>query len=66
MDEILSPCGSRIAIKVDVEGHENRVLKWKERYLQVNECVLLIEATFATVPWNVARQSGISAGPQAQ
>ncbi|MEQ1831173.1 MAG: FkbM family methyltransferase [Pirellula sp.] len=49
-DELIPIRGERIAIKVDVEGHENCVLRGMEGCLRANECVLLIEATFDPYP----------------
>ena len=44
-DDLLSFQGERIAIKIDVEGHENSVLRGMEACLRANYCLLLVEAT---------------------
>ncbi|GIV55126.1 MAG: hypothetical protein KatS3mg039_1644 [Candidatus Kapaibacterium sp.] len=43
-DDILSFRGERLAIKIDVEGHEQQVIKGMSRLLTENQCILLIES----------------------
>ncbi|MGQ0676186.1 MAG: FkbM family methyltransferase [Rhodospirillales bacterium] len=44
LDDLLNPRGARVAVKIDVEGHERRVLAGMRRLLALNRCVLQIES----------------------
>lgn len=45
-DDLFPIRGERVAIKVDVEGHENAVLRGMENCLRANDCIVLVETTF--------------------
>lgn len=44
LDEVVKITGERVAIKVDVEGHELPLLKGASRLLRENQCFLQIES----------------------
>lgn len=43
-DDLFDDSGRRAALKIDVEGHELRVIAGMHRYLAENDCVLQIES----------------------
>lgn len=43
LDDLLRPENQRIAVKIDVEQHEEAVLRGMETLLEKNHCVLLVE-----------------------
>ena len=45
LDDVLSTTGKVIAIKIDVEGHENQVVDGASNILGANQCFLQIECT---------------------
>jgi len=45
LDDLLEFRGQNIAVKIDVEGYEDHVLKGMERLLRFNNCVLLVESS---------------------
>ena len=44
LDDLLNFSGKRVAIKIDVEGHELKVIRGAEHFLQNNKCIVQIEA----------------------
>ena len=44
LDDLLDFAGRKIAIKIDVEGHEQSVLRGMTRTLLENECVVMVES----------------------
>lgn len=44
LDDIVHAKGKRIAVKIDVEGHELALLQGAKRVLEQNECVVQIES----------------------
>lgn len=51
LDDVLDLSGQRIAIKIDIEGHEPQAVLGMPRLLANNDCVLQIESFAPQVEW---------------
>lgn len=50
LDDIFTATGRRVAVKIDVEGHELPVLQGMEQCLRTNDCVILVEVFEKSIP----------------